>query len=64
MIFTDLFCLLQFIFIIWFSTFLIHCVDYPKLFRNDPDANRSEKLTLDDVIFSSSECVNNISWKW
>ncbi|KOB66422.1 putative APG9 autophagy 9-like 1, partial [Operophtera brumata] len=64
MIFSDLFCLLQFIFIIWFSTFLIHCVNYPRLFRRDASANRSEKLTIDDVVYSSSVCVDNISWKW
>ncbi|XP_041987808.1 autophagy-related protein 9A [Aricia agestis] len=64
MLLSDLFSLLQFIFIVWFSTFLVYCVDYPRLFRNDPKANRSEKLTLDDVIYSSSVCVGNISWLW
>ncbi|KAI5641412.1 autophagy protein apg9 domain-containing protein [Phthorimaea operculella] len=42
----------------------VHCVNYPKLFRDDPQANRSEKLSLNDVIYSSSECVDRISWKW
>ncbi|XP_014366292.2 autophagy-related protein 9A [Papilio machaon] len=64
MIMSDLFYLLQFIFIVWFSTFLVHCVDYPRLFRNDANANRSEKLSLSDVIYPTSECVNRISWKW
>ncbi|CAG9558666.1 unnamed protein product [Danaus chrysippus] len=64
MIMSDLFYLLQFIFIVWFSTFLVHCVDYPRLFRNDPEANRSEKLTLNDVIFPTSVCVSHISWTW
>ncbi|XP_072931168.1 autophagy-related protein 9A [Epargyreus clarus] len=64
MIMSDLFYLLQFIFIVWFSTFLVHCVDYPRLFRNDPKANRSEKLTLDDVIFDTPTCVARISWQW
>lgn len=64
MIMSDFFYLLQFIFIVWFSTFLVHCVDYPRLFRNDPEANRSEKLTLNDVIFSTSVCVSHISWTW
>ncbi|XP_047543440.1 autophagy-related protein 9A [Vanessa atalanta] len=64
MMMSDLFYLLQFIFIVWFSTFLVHCIDYPRLFRNDPNANRSEKLSLSDVIYSSSVCVNNISWTW
>ncbi|XP_039764035.1 autophagy-related protein 9A [Pararge aegeria] len=64
MIMADLFYLIQFIFIVWFSTFLIHCVDYPRLFRNDPKANRSEKLSLNDVIFPTSVCVSRISWTW
>ncbi|CAH2035462.1 unnamed protein product, partial [Iphiclides podalirius] len=62
MIMSDLFYLLQFIFIVWFSTFLVHCVDYQKLFRNDANANRSEKLSLNDVIYP--ECVTRISWRW
>ncbi|KAI8430688.1 hypothetical protein MSG28_000879 [Choristoneura fumiferana] len=64
MIISDLFYLLQFVFIIWFSTFLVHCVNYPVLFRNDPNANRSEKLSFNDVIYSCSECVEFISWHW
>ncbi|XP_063837783.1 autophagy-related protein 9A [Ostrinia nubilalis] len=64
MIMSDLFSLLQFIFIVWFSTFLVHCVNYPKLFRNDASANITRKLTLQEVIYSPQECVTFISWKW
>ncbi|CAB3225106.1 unnamed protein product [Arctia plantaginis] len=64
MIMSDLFYLLQFIFIVWFSTFLVHCVDYNTLFRNGPNPNRTQKLTLSDVIFPTSVCVTYISWKW
>lgn len=64
MIMSDLFYLLQFIFIVWFSTFLVHCVNYAKLFRNDPDADRSQKLSLSEVILPTSQCVTYISWKW
>ncbi|CAH0745938.1 unnamed protein product [Diatraea saccharalis] len=64
MIMSDLFSLLQFIFIVWFSTFLVHCVNYPRLFRNDDYANRTRKLTLDEVIYSSQECVERVSWTW
>lgn len=64
MIISDLFYLLQFIFIVWFSTFLVYCVDYTKLFRDGPDANRSEKLSLNDVIYSPAVCVKSVSWKW
>ncbi|XP_049886330.1 autophagy-related protein 9A [Pectinophora gossypiella] len=64
MVMSELFYALQFLFIVWFSTFLVHCVNYPKLFREDPDANRSVKLSLNDVVYSSAECVDRISWKW
>ncbi|CAK1554810.1 unnamed protein product [Leptosia nina] len=64
MIMSDIFYLLQFIFIVWFSTFLVHCVDYQKLFRNDPTISRSDKLSLSDVILSTSECRACISWQW
>ncbi|XP_038216287.1 autophagy-related protein 9A [Zerene cesonia] len=64
MIMSDFFYLIQFIFIVWFSTFLVHCVDYQKLFRNDPNANRSEKLSLSDVILPTAECVSCVSWQW
>lgn len=63
MILADLFYLLQFIFIVWFSTFLVHCVNYPVLFRT-ANISRSEKVTLDQVILSSKECREAISWKW
>lgn len=64
MIMSDFFSLLQFIFIVWFSTFLVHCVNYPKLFRNDDFANITRKLTLSEVIYPPKECVGYISWKW
>ncbi|KAJ8737382.1 hypothetical protein PYW07_000653 [Mythimna separata] len=64
MIMSDLFYLLQFIFIVWFSTFLVYCVNYPRLFRTDPDANRSEKLSLNDVILPPAVCVQSVAWKW
>lgn len=64
MIMSDIFYLLQFVFIVWFSTFLIHCVNYQKLFRNDPNITRSDKLSLSDVILPSSECRASISWQW
>ncbi|XP_059059836.1 autophagy-related protein 9A [Achroia grisella] len=63
MIISDVLSLLQFLFIVWFSTFLVHCVNYPKLFRNSTD-NVTGKLTLSDVIFPLNVCVERISWKW
>ncbi|CAF4745258.1 unnamed protein product [Pieris macdunnoughi] len=64
MIMSDIFYLLQFVFIVWFSTFLVHCVNYQKLFRNDPNITRSDKLSLSDVILPTTECRASISWQW
>lgn len=64
MIISDLFYLLQFIFIVWFSTFLVYCVDYQMLFRNNPGADRTAKLSLNEVISSPSVCVKSVAWKW
>ncbi|KAH9630330.1 hypothetical protein HF086_004463 [Spodoptera exigua] len=64
MIMSDLFYLLQFIFIVWFSTFLVYCVNYTKLFRNEPGADRTQKISLNDVILPPDVCVKNVAWKW
>ncbi|XP_071873693.1 autophagy-related protein 9 isoform X1 [Bombus fervidus] len=45
----------QFIFVVTFSTFLFHCVDYSVLFKNKPQT--SHKTSISDVILPTSECV-------
>ncbi|XP_033362566.1 autophagy-related protein 9A isoform X1 [Bombus vosnesenskii] len=45
----------QFIFVVTFSTFLFHCIDYSVLFKNKPQT--SHKTSISDVILPTSECV-------
>lgn len=56
----------QFIFVVTFSTFLFHCVDYSVLFKNNTTNNSpSHKTSISDVILSTSECVASmglITW--
>lgn len=67
MMLQQLFELLQFIFIIVFTTFLFTCVDYDILFRNtfpkDFDISLSDKITLPDTIRSHDECMQHFTWK-
>lgn len=63
----EAFELLQFIFVVCFSTFLFHCVDYSVLFRDskDPIIANKQKISLSDAILPASECLNNfgaITW--
>ncbi|KAK3892909.1 hypothetical protein Pcinc_003249 [Petrolisthes cinctipes] len=55
----------QFVFIMFFTTFLISCVDYDMLFRNKyPEhVNLTDKVRLPDAIYTYEECTDNISWK-
>ncbi|XP_067005756.1 autophagy-related protein 9A isoform X2 [Anabrus simplex] len=58
--------LLQFIFVVVFSTFLFHCVNYPVLFRDNVSGNNSpRKISLGDAVISTDVCVASlglISW--
>lgn len=63
MLLSDILQLFQFCFIVWFSTFLGHCVNYPLLFRSE-SLNATGKISIQDVIYPTAECVNRISWKW
>lgn len=47
----------QFIFVVTFSTFLFHCIDYSVLFKNKETNSTSHKTSISDVILSTSECV-------
>ncbi|XP_045604603.1 autophagy-related protein 9A [Procambarus clarkii] len=59
--------LVQFIFVIVFTSFLFTCVDYDILFRNkfppDIDFNVTDKITLPDVIRTHDECMQHFSWR-
>ncbi|XP_050715941.1 autophagy-related protein 9A-like [Eriocheir sinensis] len=67
MMLQQLFELLQFIFIIVFTTFLFTCVDYDILFRNTFPKNfnvsQTDKITLPDTIRSHDQCMQHYTWK-
>lgn len=49
--------LVQFIFVISFTVFLLHCVDYPVLFKDKPVVhNGTDKVGLSDVVIPFGEC--------
>ncbi|CAG2059997.1 unnamed protein product, partial [Timema podura] len=52
--------LLQFIFVVVFSTFLLHCVDYSILFRNSPINTSNNKISLSDAVLPPHECVASL----
>ncbi|XP_076756941.1 autophagy-related protein 9 [Xylocopa sonorina] len=55
----------QFIFVVTFSTFLFHCIDYSVLFKDKVTNNTSHKTSMNDVVLSTSECVASmglITW--
>ncbi|CAG0891616.1 unnamed protein product, partial [Cyprideis torosa] len=52
--------LVQFVFVVSFSTFLLRCVDYKILFKDKPPRNGTDptgKITIDDVLIPASECL-------
>ncbi|KAJ1528582.1 hypothetical protein ONE63_006985 [Megalurothrips usitatus] len=53
--------LFQFVFVVVFSTFLLHCVDYPVLFRDHPHTN-STKISLADAVIPTGQCVISFSF--
>lgn len=73
MMLTEFFELVQLLFVITFTTFLVNCVDYDVLFANRP-VNHTEpghnpldrnKVTLPDAILPSQQCTQRIqdnSW--
>lgn len=55
----EIFELLQFVFVVVFTTYLFHCVKYDVLFHG-PYENHT-KVTIDDVLDSTSVCVHSLS---
>lgn len=49
----------QFVFVVTFTTYMIHCVNYPVLFKDEPTASNATKVTIPDVVFSSEECMES-----
>ncbi|XP_076032252.1 autophagy-related protein 9 [Oratosquilla oratoria] len=54
--------LVQFVFVIIFTTFLMTCVDYDILFRNNIYNSTHVKVSLSEAFLSRSECADNMSW--
>ncbi|KAL2711532.1 autophagy-related protein 9A isoform X1 [Vespula squamosa] len=64
MMLQEIFELGQFIFVVTFSTFLFHCVDYSVLFK-DKMVNKPQKISINDAILSTGECTASmglITW--
>ncbi|XP_064456737.1 autophagy-related protein 9A-like [Ornithodoros turicata] len=54
--------LVQFLFVVLFTTFLVQCVDYPVLFKDKPPASHnSTKVTLSDVVIPIGECAASLN---
>ncbi|XP_061413226.1 autophagy-related protein 9A-like isoform X1 [Lethenteron reissneri] len=66
MMLAEFFELVQFLFVVTFTTFLINCVDYDILFANKQvHPQPSRKVTLYDALLSSEKCTERIrgnSW--
>lgn len=53
--------LLQFLFVVLFTTYLVQCVDYPVLFKDRLPAHNSTKVTLGDVLVPLGRCTSRLS---
>lgn len=73
MMLTEFFELVQFLFVVTFTTFLVNCVEYDVLFANRPVNHTGSgqnpldrnKVTLPDALVSSQKCterIQNNSW--
>lgn len=68
MLLQHLFELLQFIFVIFFTSFLFTCIDYDIVFRNKLPSDQvnitgTHKITITDAILTHDECAANFTWK-
>ncbi|KAF5300763.1 hypothetical protein FQA39_LY11008 [Lamprigera yunnana] len=57
----ELFDLFKFLFVIFLTTFFLHCVNYPVLFGDVKPShfNSSSKVTIDDVVYSTNVCTKH-----
>ncbi|GAB0087793.1 Autophagy-related protein 9 [Sergentomyia squamirostris] len=62
MMLQEVFELFQFIFVVTFTSYLMHCVKYDVLFSDPP---HEVKVTIPDVLMSGSKCVATFgAWTW
>ncbi|CAF0900705.1 unnamed protein product [Rotaria sp. Silwood1] len=60
-ILSEIFGLVQFIFIVSFTVLIVQCIDYPLLFRSTPSArNITHKIHFNEVIQSPNQCLSNM----
>ncbi|CAF0903757.1 unnamed protein product [Adineta steineri] len=58
---SEIFGLVQFVFIVSFTVLIVQCVDYPLLFRSTPSArNITHKIHFNEVIQSPKQCLHNM----
>ncbi|CAF2602109.1 unnamed protein product [Rotaria sp. Silwood2] len=58
---SEIFALVQFIFIVSFTILIVQCIDYPLLFRSTPAArNITDKIQINQVIQSPKQCLRNM----
>ncbi|KAK3580575.1 hypothetical protein CHS0354_002669 [Potamilus streckersoni] len=64
MVLEDILQLLQFVFVVIFSTFLIECVDYNLLFANERVYTNGtvRKITIPDVILPFGQCIQKFDF--
>ncbi|XP_002092231.3 autophagy-related protein 9A [Drosophila yakuba] len=53
---------LEFGFVVWLLTVVMHCVRFDVLFGDTPPAGNHTKTTLSDVIYPTGECIANFTW--
>nr|XP_022914147.1 autophagy-related protein 9A [Onthophagus taurus]XP_022914148.1 autophagy-related protein 9A [Onthophagus taurus]XP_022914150.1 autophagy-related protein 9A [Onthophagus taurus] len=57
--------LIQFVFIIFFTVFLIYFIDYDMLFRNKLPPGNSTRVTIGDVVYPVGEWAGRLNmWTW
>lgn len=56
--------LLQFLFVVAFTTYLLYCIDYPVLFKNKQVHNGTDKVSLTDVMMPLGECRDFGFFTW
>lgn len=61
MMLQELLELVQFIFVVLFSTFLLQCVEYPVLFKEKIVNNATTKVSLSDAVVPIYQCVRSLN---
>lgn len=52
----------QFLFVVSFTTFLLHCINYPVLFKDVETNNTNHKVTISDVVYTPEECRSHFGF--